>query len=81
MAKVNTSKGPDPKSKRSKRRANRGFVNTAVSTRKGRRADERSSIARNLGGKVLEPGQKADVKCGLSTWVHTAGGAIHHHKG
>lgn len=76
---ANTSKGPDPKSIRSKKRANRGFVSVEKSTRKGRRAAKRLAIQCSLDGKSLKPGDKADVKCGLSTWVHTAGGRVRHY--
>lgn len=69
-------KYPDENSKRSKRRKNRGFKSLEVSSRKHRRAHERLLIACTLAGKTLKPGEKAEVKCGSSTWVHTAGGSM-----
>lgn len=72
-------KNPDPKSNRSKRRQNRGFKSLELSSRKHRRAGNRLAISCSLSGKSLKPGEKAEVKCGLSTWVHTAGGSMQYH--
>jgi hypothetical protein len=78
--KVDTSKGPDPKSIRSKKRANRGFKSVASSTRMGRRAAERSAIARTIGRDTHAAGEKVRTTgSGEKRWLHTAGGADHHH--
>lgn len=78
--KVDTSKGPNPKSGRSKRRANRGFKNLTTSTRKGRRAAERSAIARTIGRDAHPAGTKVmTVGSGQKSWLHTAGGAFKCH--
>ena len=79
MAKINTAKGPDPKSIRSKKRANRGFTSVERSTRKGRRAARRLAEQCSLDGKLVKPGDKAEVKCGSSTWTHTGGGRVRHY--
>lgn len=78
--KVDTSKGPDPNSGRSKRRSNRGFKSVVISTRKGRRAAERSAIARTIGRDTHPAGsQVMTVGSGQKGWLHTAGGANHYH--
>jgi hypothetical protein len=74
-------KTPDKNSKRSKRRANRGFVDLETSSRKHRRAYGRRSRACVLNGRHLEPGAKDLVQPGPGTniWTHTAGGSLNFH--
>jgi hypothetical protein len=71
-------KGPNPTSKRSKRRANRGFKSLELSCRIHRRAFRRLREACNIGNnKHLNPGEKGEVQNGASNrWLHTAGGSI-----
>lgn len=74
--KVDTSKGPDPKSGRSKRRVSRGFKSVAASTRMGRRTTERSAISRTIGRDTHPAGTKVmTTGSGQKGWLHTAGGA------
>lgn len=75
--KKNTSKGPDPKSTRSKKRANRGFRNLETSTRKGKRAERRSLIARTVNGTLYPPGTKVPNRQGQLEF--TAGGSRKYH--
>ena len=73
-----TSKGPDPKSIRTKKRANRNFKSTTLSTRKGRRADKRSAIACTINGTRHEPGTKVPNRL-TSKLEFTAGGGMNYH--
>jgi hypothetical protein len=69
-------KGPDPKSTRSKKRANRGFQSVESSTRKGRRAAKRIAIACTILGQKRKPGE--DVQVTTKT-THRAGGRLDYH--
>lgn len=75
-------KYPDPSSKRTKRRANRGFVSLEKSSRKHRRAANRQYGARFFNGKDHKPGEK-DVCAGgpnpRAQWLYTAGGSLRYH--
>lgn len=62
-------------SKRSKRRANRGFVNLETSSRKHRRAKRRMQNV--VGGKQLQPGEK--YQPGPQDFVFTGPGALKYH--
>lgn len=80
-------KHPDPKSKRSKRRENRGFKSLEVSSRKHRRALRRSYEVRGIfiGGMVVvhDAGTKVepDIRGGrLKSFEQNAGGSIKYHK-
>lgn len=68
-------KRPDPNSKRSQKRRNRGFRSLLESSRKHRRAQRRQDESRSFNGRMHEPGEKE--KCG--EWVFTAGGAYKYH--
>lgn len=76
-------KHPDPKSKRSVRRAKRGFKALEISCRKHRRAAARSSHKREISGVLYPPGTKADtsLKMGgkLKSSIHNAGGSLKYH--
>lgn len=76
-------KHPDPNSKRSIRRKNRGFKSLELSSRKHRRALGRQEEACTIAGKLLKPGQKHDretVKNGAKKpLLHTAGGSFKYH--
>lgn len=65
---------PDPNSRRSKRRANRGFVDLLTSSRKHRRMNRRSILSRSHEGNGTRvtgaPGDKVDVG-----WIHNCGGS------
>jgi hypothetical protein len=67
----------DPQSRRSKRRANRGFKSLEQSCRKHRRALSRLGSACVLGGSQLKPGDKYLSK--LNGFTYTAGGAMRYH--
>jgi hypothetical protein len=70
---------PDPNSKRSRRRKNRGFKNLELSSRKHRRANKRQDSARVFNGADHKPGEKANCASGPNprrAWLYTAGGAI-----
>lgn len=70
----------DPNSKRSARRANRGFQGLEKSSRKHRRAFRRLGESCNIGnGKHVAPGEKQLVRAGLSDWMHTGGGKMKYH--
>ena len=69
-------KNPDPKSERSKRRKARGFKSVELSTRKGRRAARRITIACTIAGKRYEPGENAQV---TTKTTHRAGGRLDYH--
>lgn len=71
------SYSPKPQSKRSKKRANRGFVSLERSSRKHRRALERLGSSCVLGGNQLKPGEKYQSK--LNGLTYTAGGAMKFH--
>lgn len=64
-------KNADPKSIRSKKRANRGFRSLTESCRKHRRAEKRLTIACTILGQRREPGD--DVRVSTKT-THRAGG-------
>lgn len=74
--KVDTSKGPDPKSERSNKRKARGFKSVELSTRKGRRAEKRTAIACTIKGQRYAPGSKAgdhnEFTAGGSRQYHTS---------
>lgn len=70
-------KSPDPKSSRSKKRANRGFTSVESSTRKGKRAARRSAIARTINGTLHAPGSKVPNRAGQLEY--TAGGSRKYH--
>lgn len=72
--KTATIKQPDPNSKTSKRRKNRGFKSLELSSRKHRRAKRRSINSLMQYGKILKPGEKIDN--GANSFVHTGGGSI-----
>lgn len=76
-----TSKGPDPTSIRSKRRANRGFKSIEISTRKGRRNSSRISIKCNINGTIYVAGTKMPDKSSpkMSSFMQTAGGGNDFH--
>lgn len=77
MLKKDTSKGPSPKSTRSKKRAARGFKSVELSTRKGRRAEKRSAIACTINGQRHAPGTKVPNRAGQMEY--TAGGSRQYH--
>lgn len=80
--KVSTLKYPDANSKRSMRRANRGFKSLEVSSRKHRRALYRLLQAGVINSKVEQPGVKAMCATGPHArkgWIHTAGGSMRYH--
>lgn len=68
---------PDPNSKTSKARKKRGFRSLEESSRKHRRARNRSLFARTQYGKLGQPGEK--MKDGNNSFVHIAGGSINYH--
>jgi len=73
---------PDPSSKRSKRRTNRGFKGLLASSRKHRRALRRQEQNRTINGKIEEPGTKALCASGPNPrkqWLHTAAGSLRYH--
>ena len=76
--KVDTSKGPSLKSIRSAKRRARGFQSVALSTRKGRRSSKRSTVARSIGGHLLDPGEERTLS--PNGFMYRAGGANHYHK-
>ncbi len=49
---------PDPNSLRSKKRESRGFLDLKTSSRKHRRANKRSIIARKIGDTVYKAGER-----------------------
>lgn len=55
-----TIKNPDPKSKNSKKRANRNFKSLEQSTRLGRRIERKQVAGRIFEGKDHKPGEKND---------------------
>jgi len=69
-------KGPDPSSKTTKRRKNRGFKSLEVSSRKHRRAKRRSAQKCMVGGKELKPGEKM---VGSNDLMYTGGGSLKYH--
>jgi hypothetical protein len=78
-SKVSTLKHPDPDSKTSRRRRNRGFKSLEASCRIHKRAARRQADARVFNGKTHEPGEKAYCASGPNPrkeWLYTAGGAI-----
>ncbi len=86
-------KGPDPKSIRSKKRANRTtmikgldnkanpFVNLETSSRKHRRANRRLLVSCNILRAQHKPGEKVAVPIPgkASPSFHTAGGSVKFH--
>lgn len=74
-------KTPNPTSKRSKRRAARGFINLETSSRKHQRAFGRRSRKSCINNKHYSPGEK--IICvkgaGSKDCLHTAGGALNFH--
>lgn len=78
--KTATIKYPDPTSKRSIRRANRGFKSLETSCRKHRRAAHRSAWTRNISGVVHPAGTRTEFNPRpgnkLSSWLHNAGGSM-----
>lgn len=74
-----TKAAPDPDSKTSVKRKNRGFVSLEVSCRIHRRALRRLNLACTLGTVWYEPGTKKepDLRGGkIKSFMHTAGGAM-----
>ena len=67
---------PNPNSKRSVRRKNRGFKSLEQSCRKHRRAARRMADACTIKGTTHKPGTKTQSFGG---WLHTAGGALRYH--
>lgn len=73
---------PNPNSKTSKRRKNRGFKTLELSSRKHRRALRRSIEKRTIGGVLYEAGHKEepDLRGGrLKSFLYNAGGSIKFH--
>lgn len=68
---------PDPNSKRSKRRAKRGWKSLEQSSRKHKRAQRRLLASCKVYGSMLKPGEKKDN--GAGSFVHTAGGSLQYH--
>lgn len=69
-----TKAGPDPNSKTTLRRKNRGFVSLEVSCRIHRRVARRLNQSCVVYGQLLEPGEKKVN--GQGSFMHTAGGAM-----
>lgn len=67
---------PNPNSKTSQKRKNRGFVSLEKSSRKHRRAARRLAEACVIKGTTHKPGTKTESVYG---WMHTAGGALRYH--
>ncbi len=77
MAKQKTMRSPDPESKRSIRRANRGFVSLEVSSRKHKRMMRRQLVSRTHYGKTGNPGD--NMQGTAMDFIHKAGGACNFH--
>lgn len=72
-------KGPQPNSKRTQRRKNRGWKSLQESSRIHRRALRRSINSRTISGTVYEAGKKVEPKLHggkLAVYLATAGGSI-----
>ncbi len=73
-------KHPDQDSKRSKRRANRGFKSLEQSSRKHKRNVRRQGEKQTFAGKRHEAGVKDFCSGGGRTeWLYTSGGANRYH--
>lgn len=70
---------PNPDSKRSQKRRNRGFVSLEVSSRKHKRAIRRQKEKCTFNNSTYKPGERVDG-CGPNKrWMYVAGGSYKTH--